>query len=25
MTLLICRPCRFVLHFYDSHSIFDFD
>jgi len=25
MTLLICWPCRFVLHFYDSHSIFDFD
>jgi hypothetical protein len=25
MTLLICQRCRYVLHFYDSHSIFDFD
>jgi len=25
MTLLICEQCRFVLHFYDNHSIFDFD
>jgi hypothetical protein len=25
MTLLICRNCRFILHFYDGHSIFDFD
>jgi len=25
MTLLICQQCRFVLHFYDRHSIFDFD
>lgn len=25
MTLLVCRQCRFVLHFYDRHSIFDFD
>ena len=23
MTLLICRRCRYVLHFYDQHSIFD--
>ncbi|MDP9445235.1 MAG: hypothetical protein M3P83_13125 [Actinomycetota bacterium] len=25
MTLLVCRQCRYVLHFYDSHSIFDVD
>ncbi len=25
MTLLICHRCRYVLHFYDEHSIFDFD
>jgi hypothetical protein len=25
MTLMICARCRYVLHFYDSHSIFDFD
>ena len=25
MTLLICQQCRFVLHFYDAHSIFDMD
>jgi len=25
MTLLICQHCRFVLHFYDRHSIFDMD
>jgi hypothetical protein len=25
MTLLVCRRCRYVLHFYDKHSIFDFD
>ena len=25
MTLLICRRCRYVLHFYDNHSIFDVD
>jgi hypothetical protein len=24
-TLLICDRCRFVLTFYDSNSIFDFD
>jgi len=23
--LLICNRCQFVLHFYDGHSIFDFD
>jgi hypothetical protein len=25
MTLMICRRCRYMLHFYDRHSIFDFD
>jgi uncharacterized protein len=25
MTLLICDQCRYVLHFYDKHSIFDFE
>jgi predicted nucleic-acid-binding Zn-ribbon protein len=25
MTLLVCQRCRYVLHFYDEHSIFDFD
>ncbi|MBV1853944.1 hypothetical protein [Catellatospora tritici] len=25
MTLLICDSCRYVLHFYDRNSIFDFD
>lgn len=25
MTLMICRRCRYVLHFYDRNSIFDFD
>jgi predicted nucleic-acid-binding Zn-ribbon protein len=25
MTLLICTRCRYVLHFYDAHSIFDFE
>jgi uncharacterized protein len=25
LTLLICEQCQFVLHFYDGHSIFDFD
>jgi hypothetical protein len=25
MTLLVCRQCRYVLHFYDAHSIFDID
>jgi hypothetical protein len=25
MTLLICTRCRFVLHFYEGNSIFDFD
>lgn len=24
-TLLICLQCRFVLTFYDTNSIFDFD
>ncbi len=25
MTLMICRQCRFVLHFSQGRSIFDFD
>ncbi|MGN9837591.1 hypothetical protein ACTMTI_05665 [Nonomuraea sp. H19] len=25
MTLMICMRCRYILHFYDKHSIFDFD
>ncbi|MBO3740278.1 hypothetical protein [Actinoplanes flavus] len=25
MTLMICVRCRYVLHFYDKNSIFDFD
>ncbi|MGH3647724.1 MAG: hypothetical protein ACRDTM_11200 [Micromonosporaceae bacterium] len=25
MTLMICTRCRYVLHFYDKRSIFDFD
>jgi hypothetical protein len=25
MLLLICTRCRFVLHFYEGNSIFDFD
>jgi len=25
MTLLICERCRYVLHFYDEHSIFSID
>ncbi|WP_328996352.1 hypothetical protein OG394_17045 [Kribbella sp. NBC_01245] len=25
MTLMICVSCRHVLHFYDDHSIFDFN
>ena len=25
MTLLICQRCRYVLHFYDTHSIFNLD
>jgi predicted nucleic-acid-binding Zn-ribbon protein len=25
LTLLICRRCRYILQFYDKHSIFDFD
>ncbi|MCL4162816.1 UNVERIFIED_CONTAM: hypothetical protein GTU68_006874 [Idotea baltica] len=25
MTLKICSQCRYVLHFYDRQSIFDFD
>ena len=23
MTLMICQRCRYVLHFYDEHSIFN--
>jgi uncharacterized protein len=25
MTLLICLNCKFVLHFYEGHSFWDFD
>ncbi len=25
MTLMICRGCRYVMHFSDGHSLFDFD
>ena len=25
MTLMVCRRCRYVLHFYDEHSVFDLD
>ena len=25
LTLMVCVRCRYVLHFYDDHSIFDFD
>ena len=25
MTLMICQRCRYVLPFYDEHSIFNFD
>ncbi|GIH77695.1 hypothetical protein Plo01_41240 [Planobispora longispora] len=25
VTLMICGRCRYILHFYDKHSIFDFD
>ncbi len=25
MTLLVCNNCRYVLHFYDRNSIFDFE
>lgn len=25
MILMICVRCRYVLHFYDRHSVFDFD
>jgi uncharacterized protein len=25
MILLICTRCRYVLHFYEGNSIFDFD
>ena len=25
MTLMICRQCRYVLHFSQGRSIFDFD
>lgn len=25
MTLLVCRYCSYVLHFYGGNSIFDFD
>jgi uncharacterized protein len=25
MILLICEQCQFILHFYEGHSIWDFD
>ena len=25
MTLMVCQRCRYVLHFYDEPSIFNFD
>lgn len=25
LTLMICLRCRYILQFYDKHSIFDFD
>ncbi|GAA0842224.1 hypothetical protein ACFQVD_20605 [Streptosporangium amethystogenes subsp. fukuiense] len=25
VTLMICARCRYILQFYDKHSIFDFD
>lgn len=25
MTLMVCRRCRYVLHFYGAHSFFNFD
>lgn len=25
MTLMICRQCKFVMSFYDKHSMWDFD
>lgn len=25
LTLLICTNCRYILQFYDKHSIWDFD
>ena len=25
MTLMVCTNCRYVMHFYDANSIFDFD
>jgi predicted nucleic-acid-binding Zn-ribbon protein len=25
ITLLICQRCRYILQFYDKHSIWDFD
>jgi hypothetical protein len=25
LILLICQQCRFVMHFYDKRSIWDFD
>lgn len=25
MTLMVCTRCRYVLHFYDRHSFFDFE
>ena len=25
VTMMICQNCRYILHFYDKNSIFDFD
>ncbi len=25
MTLMVCMRCRYVMHFHDAHSAFDFD
>jgi hypothetical protein len=25
LILLVCQQCRFVMHFYDKRSIWDFD
>lgn len=25
MTLMVCTRCRYVMHFHDSHSMFDLD
>ncbi len=25
MTLMVCAGCRFVMHFHDAHTLFDFE